>query len=442
MGGAFCRSESRSSTSTLILYALPAFPLAALALPLFVIVPTFYSEVIGLPIAAVGGALFAIRVLDAASDPMFGWLADRWPGACGRRRGFFVASIPLTASAAFMLFWPPQSVGLGYLVLWGGLLSLGFTWTSLPYTAWGAELSSDYAERTRIAAFREGTTLIGTLAAISLPFVFRPTARTGAEGLETIAILVAVMLPITGLAAFAFVPEPFNRSRREPGLVQSLVFMSKNRPFLRLIAAFLLNGFANAIPATLFLYFVSERLGAPDWRGPLLLLYFACAVIGVPIALKTARRWGKHKAWSSAMIATCAIFALSGFLGDGDLVAFGAICVCTGLLLGFDLVLPPSMQADVIDNDTAVTGSQRTGMYFAAWALATKLSLAAALGVTFPMLSLLGFDPAQDRSSPDALKGLSMLYAWAPIVPKLAAIGLMWGFPIDRVAQRELISRI
>lgn len=142
------------------------------------------------------------------------------------------------------------------------------------------------------------------------------------------------------------------------------------------------------------------------------------------------------------MLATCSIFAVSGFLGDGDLVAFGAICVCTGVLLAFDLVLPPSMQADVIDNDTAVSGSQRSGMYFAAWALATKLSLAAALGVTFPMLSLLGFDPAQDRSSPDALKGLSMLYAWAPIVPKLAAIGLMWGFPIDRVAQRELIGRI
>ncbi len=428
--------------SILILYALPAFPLAALALPIFVIVPTFYSEVMGLPVAAVGGVLFAIRLLDAASDPIFGWLADRWHGVGGRRRGFFIASIPLTASAAFMLFWPPQTVGLGYLVLWGGLLSLGFTWTSLPYTAWGAELSNDYAERTRIAAFREGATLIGTLAAISLPFVFGTTASSGAEGLETIALLVAVMLPITSLAAFVFVPEPVNRSTRQLGLMQSLVFMSRNRSFLRLIAAFLLNGFANAIPATLFLYFVSERLGVPEWRGPFLLVYFACAMLGVPLAAKAARRWSKHKAWSVAMLATCAIFGISGFLGDGDLVAFGAICVCTGLLLGFDLVLPPSMQADVIDTDTAVSGSQRSGMYFAAWALATKLSLATAVGVTFPVLSLLGFDPAQDRPSSDALNGLSMLYAWAPIVPKLGAIGLMWRFPIDRVAQRELVGRI
>jgi Na+/melibiose symporter-like transporter len=396
----------------------------------------------GLPVAAVGGALFAIRLLDAASDPLFGWLADRWNSVGGRRRGFFLASIPMTAGAAFMLFWPPQTIGLGYLLVWGGLLSLGFTWSSLPYTAWGAELSNDYAERTRIAAFREGATLIGTLSAISLPFAVGTAGANSADGLKAVSVLVAVLLPLTGLAAFVFVPEPVNRSTREFGLMQSLIFMSRNRPFLRLIAAFLLNGFANAIPATLFLYFVSERLGAPAWRGPFLLLYFACAVLGVPLAVKAARRWSKHKAWSGAMAATCAIFGISGFLGDGDLVAFGAICVCTGLLLGFDLVLPPSMQADVIDNDTAVSGSQRSGMYFAAWALATKLSLAAAVGVVFPLLSVFGFDPAQDRSSPDALKGLSTLYAWAPIVPKLAAIGLMWGFPIDRVAQRELIVRI
>ncbi|MEI2298926.1 MFS transporter [Ensifer sp. MJa1] len=436
------RRGSRSRSSTLILYALPAIPLAGLALPLFVIVPTFYSEVMGLPVAAVGGVLFAIRVLDAASDPIFGWLADRWHGVGGRRRGFFLASIPLTAGAAFMLFWPPQTVGLGYLLVWGGLLSLGFTWTSLPYTAWGAELSNDYTERTRIAAYREGATLIGTLSAISLPFTVGTAAANGVDGLAAVAVLVAALLPITGLMAFVFVPEPVNRSTREIGLVQSLVFMAKNRPFLRLIAAFLLNGFANAIPATLFLYFVSERLGAPDWRGPLLLLYFACAVLGVPLAVKTANRFSKHKAWSGAMLATCSIFAVSGFLGDGDLVAFGVICVCTGLLLGFDLVLPPSMQADVIDNDTVVSGSQRSGMYFAAWALATKLSLAAAVGVVFPLLSAFGFDPTEERPSADALKGLSMLYAWLPIVAKLAAIGFMWRFPIERPPQQGFLARI
>ncbi|NVP57696.1 MFS transporter [Mycoplana rhizolycopersici] len=448
MSGTRGISEDRRGTApgaralVYIAYALPALPLAALALPLYVIVPTFYSEAIGLPVAAVGTVLLAIRVLDAATDPLFGWLADRWRGRAGRRRGFFLASLPLTAGSAFMLFWPSGEAGLGYLAFWAALVSIGFTWTSLPYTAWGAELSSDYAERTRISAFREGATLIGILLATSLPFSIGLTGGGGMHGLQAMAVLVAFLLPISGLAAVVLVPEPVNRSSTELGFFEGAAFMAANRPFLRLIAAFLLNGFANAIPATLFLYFVSDRLGAPDWRGPLLLVYFACAVLGVPLAVRAAHRFGKHRAWCGAMLATCPIFALSGFLGPGDVGAFVVICALTGLLLGFDLALPPSIQADVIDHDTARSGAQRSGLYFAAWSLATKLSLAAAVGLVFPLLALSGFNPQAGGSAPNSSEVLAMLYAWLPIVPKLAAIWLMWRFPIDRLAQRELLRQI
>jgi Na+/melibiose symporter-like transporter len=352
----------------------------ALALPLYVIVPTFYSESIGLSVAAVGTVLLTIRLFDAATDPVFAWLADRWRGRGGRRRGFFLASLPLTAGSAFMLFWSPVEAGLGCLAFWAALVSIGFTWTPLPYTAWGAELSGDYSERTRNSAFREGATLIGILLATSLPFSIGLTEREGMRGLQAMAILVAILLPISGLAAVALVPEPKNRSSRELG-----------------------------------------RLGAPDWRGPLLLVYFACAVLGVPLGARAASRFGKHRAWCGAMLATCPIFALSGFLGRSDVSAFGVICLLTGLLLGFDLALPPSIQADVIDHDTARSGAQRSGLYFAAWSLATKLSLAAAVGLVFPARSAGG----GSGSSSDAI---AVLYSWLPIVPKLAAIWLMRAF--------------
>ena len=70
----------------LITYALPALPLAALTLPLYIIVPTFYSETLGLSLASVGAALLVVRIFDAVNDPVIGWLADRWRPAMGRRR--------------------------------------------------------------------------------------------------------------------------------------------------------------------------------------------------------------------------------------------------------------------------------------------------------------------------------------------------------------------
>jgi len=429
--------------AVLVAYALPAVPLAAIALPLYVIVPTFYADNLGLSLASIGTVLLLIRLFDAASDPVIGWLSDRVAPSFGRRRTVFLLSLPLTALSAFMIFAPPATAGTGYLTVWGILLSIGYTATLLPYTAWGAELSTDYRGRSVVSAFREGATLIGTLIAIVLPFAVGMDDIQGFHGMATMAVLVLVALPIAGLISVGAVPEPANRSTSRLSLVASLRFILTNRPFVRLVVAFLLNGLANAVPATLFLYFVSERLGAETMRGPLLFVYFLCGIIGVPIAVWVAARAGKHRSWCGAMLLACLVFFFSGFLGTGDVAAFVVICALTGVLLGFDLALPPAIQADVIDCDTAVSGEQRTGIYFAAWGLATKLSLALGVGFVFPVLAWSGFVPGSTAVVPDfALDTLTSLYAWAPILPKLAAIAIMWNFPLGQEVQHALRARI
>jgi len=257
--------------------------------------------------------------------------------------------------------------GYRILALWGALLSVGYTSTLLPYTAWGAELSTDYRGRSVVSAFREGATLIGTVVAVVLPFAVGLDDTGGFHGLAAVAVLTIVLLPAAGLLAVKTVPEPVNRSTIRLTFANSLGFVAGNRPFVRLVVAFLLNGFANAIPATLFLYFVSERLGASELRGPLLFLYFLCGIVGVPLAVWVASKAGKHRTWCGAMTVACVFFAFAGLLGSGDIVPFALICGATGVLLGFDLALPPAIQADVIDYDTARSGEQRSGLYFAAW---------------------------------------------------------------------------
>lgn len=430
-------------TSRLALYALPAVPLAALTLPLYIIVPTFYSETLGVPLAAVGLALLLVRLVDAVTDPFIGWLSDRWRPRFGRRRAFFAIALPVAGLAAVMLFWPPSDAGAGYLALWGTVLSVGFTGTLLPYVSWGAELAGDYRERSRISGFREGATLAGTLVAIALPFAIGIGDAGGLHGLAALGLLVAAGLMLFGGLAVATVPEPKEYTVSTLRAGEGLRHMANNRPFVRLIAAFLINGLANGIPATLFLYFVSSRLGAPDMRGPLLFLYFLAGLAGVPLAVNLANRFGKHRAWAWAMLANAAIFALAPLLGQGDVIAFALICMATGVCLGFDLALPGAIQADVIDVDTAASGEQRSGLYFAAWSLATKLALALAAGIVFPLLQLFGFDPAAGAAnSATALNGLTATYVALPIALKLVAIALMWNFPLDEAAQARLRAEI
>jgi Na+/melibiose symporter-like transporter len=435
-------SERSVTTRTLLAYALPAAPLAALGLPLYSLVPTYYTETLGVPIATAGWVLLLIRLFDAISDPIVGYAADRMDPPFGRRRLLFLLSLPVAALAAVMLYWPSASAGAGWLGFWGCVVSLGFTMAMVPYSAWGAELVGDYHGRTRLSAFREVSTLIGTLIAIILPFAIGFEQR-GLSGLGVLGLVVGFGLVAFGAFTVFAVPEPENRTQARLSLPDALRFLAANKPFLRLVLAYFLNGLANGIPATLFLYFVSARLGLPDMRGPLLFLYFFCAIAGVPLATLCARRFGKHRAWAVAMLAACSVFLLAPLLSPGSLLAFGAICVVTGLLLGFDLALPPSIQADVIDADTAVSGEQRSGFYFAAWGLATKLSLAVGAGLVFPILSMAGFDPkAGAGNTEDALFALAVLYAWVPIALKLCAIALMWTFPLDERMQRQLRDAI
>lgn len=427
--------------STLIQYALPAVPLAALTLPLYIIVPTFYSESLGLPLASVGAALLAVRLADAVSDPLIGWVGDKWRPAIGRRKALFLASIPICALAAIMLFWPPVTAGIGYVLLWGLVLSIGYTAAILPYQAWGAEMAGEYRERSRIAAFREGFTLLGTLVAIALPFAIGFEDPASLHGLAVLGLTVAGLLFVTGAVTVTRVAEPRDHSKTSVGLRRGIAVMAGNGPFRRFIVAYLFNGLANAVPATLFLYFVSDRLGVPEMRGPLLFLYFACGLAGVPLALAAASRLGKHRAWSIAMIATCAVFATAPLIGEGNVLAFALVCAATGLALGFDLSLPAAIQADIIDEDTAESSEQRSAQYFAAWSLTTKLALALGVGISFPLLSLFGFEPGTQNAA-GSLLALAIVYGWVPIVLKGVAIWLMWGFPLDEIRQKALRARI
>lgn len=428
--------------SILFFYALPALPLAALTLPLYVIVPVFYTETLGLPLAITGMVLVAIRLFDAFNDPLIGWTADRWKPRLGRRRSMFLAGVPVAALGAFMLFWPRDGAGPGYLLSWGLVLSVGYTAVVLPYSAWGAELEGDYRRRTNITGAREAMTLAGTLVAITLPFAvgIGDTGWTG--GLSLLGISVAAAMIVLGLIAVWKVPEPAEYTLARLSMRSGIRHMAANKAFLRLIAAFFLNGLANGIPASLFLYFVSARLGAPDWRGPLLFIYFLAGIAGMPLAVILSSRLGKHRAWSWAMIGACAAFAMVPLLETGQVFAFALVCVMTGLFLGFDLSLPAAIQADVIDVDTLGSGEQRSGLYFAAWSLATKSSLALGTGIVFPLLSLFGFNPSAAENSAHALDVLAVLYAWLPVAFKVAAIALMWNFPLGDADHARLRQRI
>jgi GPH family glycoside/pentoside/hexuronide:cation symporter len=428
------------SRPILAAYGLPGLFFAALTLPLYVVLPTFYAESVGVPLAAAGAILFLVRVFDAFNDPVIGWLADRSADSARRKRWTGAAALPL-ALCALALFWPPSGAGGAWLFAFAALLSVFHTAATLPYLAWGAELSPDMHERSRIAAFRESFVLVGTVIATILPFAVGWSDPSSLHGMAILGLVVAVGLPIAIAGALLVAPSPPAAPR--PARLRPLAALRAlrtNPHFTRLLSAFALNSLANAFPATLFLLFVSQRLEAEEWRGGLLVVYFLAAIAGVPFFAWLSRRHGKNRVWRLAMTAACLLFLPAAFLGPSGLPVFAAICIATGFLLGADLALPASMQADAIEAGEIATGDGQAALCFALWGLATKISLALAVGIAFPLLGLAGLDAevAAGSVSPLALGLLSLLYAGAPVALKIAAIALIRGYRLDEAEMARL----
>lgn len=430
------------SSAVLAAYAAPNLAFAALYFPVFVFLAPFYAQDRGVPLEIVSAILIGARLLDAVTDPAMGALSDRWETRFGRRKIWLAVSIPLVCLSVWMAMAPDESVqgaeAWPYVALWMTALTLSWTVALTPYFAWGGEIATTYADRARTTAWRESAFLIGTAGAA----VAYQLGGGGGEGLALIALLVVAATPVLAGIALLGAPEPKNRSRRRVGWAEGAAALRANAPFRRLLLAYLANGAANALPAALFLFFASHVLGADDaTAGGLLLLYFLCAVAAAPFWAFAARRLSKHRAWGWAMVYACLVFAAVPFLGEGDIAAFAVICVLTGVAFGADIVLPPAIQADVVDVDTAMSGEQRTGLYFAIWSVATKAATGVAGGAALWALASAGFE-AGALNGPDVLLALSLLYAGAPVILKLIAVALIWRFPLDAAAQEALRQRI
>ena len=431
-------APSKLGFSVLAAYAMPGLPLAVATLPVYVFIPTLYGQEFGISLALIGLILLATRFFDAFSDPIIGFLSDRTTSRFGRRKPWVVLSMPVMVLSIYQLFVPPDDVESSYLAFWSVALTLSWTAMLLPYSAWAAELSSDYHERTRLTSAREALVLIGTMIAAALPTILTsvgyPSLRTHAFG---IAIFVVAVLPIAILVCARIVPDLKREKQQSLPLGDGIRVLAENRAFRRLLISYLINATANGLPATLFILFVTYRLEMPDAYGPLLFAYFLSGFAGIPIWYQISKFLSKHRTWCLAMMIAVVSFVWTPFLvGPGDYYTFLVITIVSGLAVGADLVLPPSVQADVVDTDTLKSGQQRTGLFFALWGMATKLALGLAAGLSLPLLQWVGFDAEAintgARNTESSLFALAMIYAFLPVIFKCIAIALMWNFPLSR----------
>jgi Na+/melibiose symporter-like transporter len=410
-------SSRRVRADRLAAYAAFGLPLTMTALPINILLPDFYAANTGLALTVIGLVLLATRVVDAVADPLLGSWVDSQKGRSGYLRPVLLAA-PVLALGFVLLFNPPQLEGTAAaLWLFTTLVAayLGYSLATVAYQAWGAELAHDDAGRTRITGAREGAGLIGVLIGGALPTVL---------GMSSLTWIFLACLALALVALGRGAPTPPRPVHALPAgrPFSSFMLPLKSSRLRWLLAVFALNAIAPSITATVFQFFVADRLGLPKYAGLFLALYFIAGAASMPMWIRLARRFPLHIAWLGGMVAAVAAFIWAYLLGEGQLAAFALICVLSGVAFGADLALPPALLARVIDANGH--NGQREGAYFGLWNFVNKLTLALAGGIALPLLEGLGY--TRGGSDAEALAALAFVYAVVPCLLKLVAAGLLF----------------
>ncbi len=433
--------SSRLGRLRLLAYSAPSLVTSVAALPMALFVPAFYADDLGVPLAAVGAAIALSRLLDVVTDPLMGTLSDRLRLPLGRRKPWMVLGVPLFAISLWKILVPGEAATFRYLLMWSALLYLGFTMIDLPHKAWGAELSTDYDERSRVTSWREGISAAGQVVLLATLAVLAARGiDAAADQLRGVALVVVLGLPLLTAICVWTVPEsePEGFSHAPRSTLAGLAIVGRNPAFLRMVGCVLLFVSGVAIQGTLHRLVLADVMGDAA-RFPLMILLENLATLcAVPLWLAVSMRIGKHRALMAAALWIALGSLPLVLLRAGDTALLITVIAVRGSSFASIIFLANSIAADVIDVDTLESGEQRSGLFFAVWGMVTKLSLALGvlLGTTLP--SALGYEPAASVVSPAVQTRLMAIYGVLPAL--LMALGALFlrNFPITRERHAEV----
>lgn len=431
--------SERLTRSTLLAYASPAIPIAAMGIPIAIYIPPFYAQEMGLGLSVVGLVFMLARIWDVITDPVLGVISDRFPTRWGRRRHWLVLSVPIMLYSTWKLFMPdPEQVTAAYLMGWMLVMYIAWTLLSLTHQAWGAELSPDYHERTRIQGTREIFLIIGAIVCLSLPSIIEQMnpENIGMARVASMGWMVILLLPITVLWAVLKVSEKKVVVIDKISWKDTFTVVKGNSPLKRLLLSELFVGVSQGITASLFLFLANDVLKLGSWSSIILLLYFFSGMFYVPIFSILSKKTGKH---ISLAICSC-VYAFGinflWFIPEGSVVLTSIIMVILGMNMGAPGFLLRSMLADIVDEDTVKTKEQRTGLFFSLYNMIEKIGGAVAIFITYLALDIMGFVPGSDNSE-TAILGFQFLFVVPAVLLNLLIAFVIKGFPLDEARQER-----
>ena len=409
----------------------------------------FLLDIAGIRPGAAGIIFLIVKIWDSVNDPIIGRLTDRTNTRWGRRRPWLLFGAIPFGLAWFLQWLVPDLSTTGlfwYYLVVALLLDTGFTAVNVPYTALTPELTQDYDERTSLNSFRFSFSILGGLAALVIHSVLIDSFPSVTQGYAISAAVMGGVIVISNFITFAFTKESHfkeNTEDNDPGFVEGVKIALRNRPFLYVVAIYLLSWLCIQFVQANMLLYVRYWVGGEDSFIQLAFALQVSAFIFLIIWSKVSQKWGKQKVYYVGMSFWIVVELVLFFVQPGQFNFLLILAVLAGVGVSVGYLIPWSMLPDVVELDELETGQRREGIYYGFFVFLQKLGISLGLALSNFALEAAGYINAEDLSNlpeqPTAvLTALRIFISIVPAVILLISFPIVRRYPITREKHAEI----
>jgi Na+/melibiose symporter-like transporter len=429
-------------------FLAPALPVGALGVPLALYLPPYFGSYVGLSLGTVGLAFSFVRLLDIVVDPLMGVLLDRTRSRWGQCRPWMIVGSALTAAMTLVVFLAKPGASPGTLVM--GLLGIygGVSILTMAHPAWGARLTKDYNERSRLYAWMQLATLAGTFLIVSSPMTISLFARLPPGGdVHIMGAGIALSLPLLTAVMLLSTREPpiANAHHGSIGRVRlrDYLIILRGSSMARIIMADALISIASGTSTATFIFFWRSKGLSAAMSGALVLVYLAAAVVSLPAWMWLARRIEKHRALIVSSLGYALIFPILIILPAGHFLLFVGAVAVAGVVSSAGAFLTKAMAADAADDARLQMGSDRTGQVYALFGTTAKVGSAVAIGGGYGLLQAVGYSANSGAAnSAVAILVVQLLHGAFPSLVMLVAMSLFVGYRLGRAEHAGILATL
>ncbi|MFZ5495661.1 MAG: MFS transporter [Verrucomicrobiota bacterium] len=425
-----------------------------------------FNIFLGLSPQLVGTALMLIRLVDALSDPLFGWLSDNARTRLGRRRPFILVGSVCAGIGLPLLFFVPSGwtgTQLFWWMLVSSLLYIPFvSCFNMPYQSLGNELTPDYHERTSVMSYKMVIQKFFEVAFfIGLPFtnlaVFA-NATTGRQdillGVQVFCGLLGALMLVSGLLVFFNVKERYYagvaaRQQEKVSLKESIYETMKCAPFRLKIIAGLCFSLGSSMVGSLGYYATVYHVAGGDtkagnnWNGLMGAAWMIGGFIGPPVLAAVCRRLGKQPSMLLALGTGFAAYGATWFLYTPALPWLQVLSSGSMAFVAASYyMLDQTIGADIMDYDELNTGKRREGAFSACGSWMNKAGNAFGYFLSGQVLALTGFAADKAVQSPETIFWIRALLAGIPIAGVGLAALFWWRYPLTQQKVAEIRAQL